>query len=414
MPDSMTVSSTIRELVPILGVLTTLTACGGGYSDTDEAAIPYHTDVLTHEFTINSWDLPEEYQLVNPTDLTVDAAGNVFICDDERIKVFDSTGRPLRIIGGPGQGPGEFQYSRTLAVGPQDHLAVQETWTSTIFETDGNLMHEIQYRAVPVIREYLRNAGITFSTLYRVIPLNPDSLLMELKARNYTLNSIYCGIEPLLLLTPGGLEELAYYHSRNHVRPVDGGEFSLDFQGQLLWTLAGTDLLVFTETGLERDRSTDPLRYHLNILRLTTMVRDTLTIPYEPIYIPEEARLMDYGIERPGDLRLRLSDDALAMLRDTNYYPTLKQIYADGHRLYGFAYCERDTAAWLSSLIQNAGPRRVDFIDLNNRQLTARADFPFLPDAVRNGRAYRIVAPADDLARIEIHAIDERVWNPGR
>ena len=139
------------------------------------------------------------------------------------------------------------------------------------------------------------------------------------------------------------------------------------------------------------------------------MDRDTLSVFYEPVFIPEGARLMDYGIERPDDIRIRLSDDAQEILRNTRYYPPLKQLYSDDSLIYGFAFCQRDTASWLGSLTQNAGPRQADVIDAVSRRLVARAEFLFLPDALRNGRVYRIVAPADDLARIEIYRLDNRL-----
>ncbi len=404
------------QRVIIIGAygLALLSACSSDRGGQIASAVPFHRDILTHALTIDSHDLPDEYQFVNPTGLAVDAAGNVYVTDDSRVKVFDASGEPLTIIGGPGEGPGEFATARNPAIGPQGHLAVQGFWTSTVFDRDGALLKEVMYRAEPAFREYLRERGITFSTMYRVIPLSGEVLLVELKARNYLLESIYCGIEPLLLVLPDTLREIAYYQSRNHIRPRDGGEFSLDFQGELLWTITGRDEAVYIETGLDCDRNADPPDYTLRFIDLQTFERDSLAVPWEPVYIPEGARLMGYGEERFDEIRIRLSDDAREILRDTDYYPPLKQIFADGPLLYGLAYCASDTAAWLGALSQNGGPRRADIIDTAARRLLARAEFPFLPDELKHGRVYRIVAPSDDLARIEIYRLDDRLTGTGR
>jgi hypothetical protein len=52
-------------------------------------------------------------------DVKVDAQGNVYISDikDKRVKKFSPEGKYLRDIGRFGQGPGEFQSARSLAVG---------------------------------------------------------------------------------------------------------------------------------------------------------------------------------------------------------------------------------------------------------------------------------------------------------
>ena len=198
------------------------------------------------------------------------------------------------------------------------------------------------------------------------------------------------------------------------MRPPDGGEFSLDFQGELLWTLAAAGQLIYIETGLDLDRDTDPPRYRLNRIDITTLARDTLSVPYQPRYLPEGCRLMDYGEERGDRLRIRLSDDAQEILRNTEYYPPLKQLFSDGSALFAFSFCERDTAAWLGALTQKAGPREADIIDLSAFRLAARAEFDFLPDGIRHGLAYRIVAPAEALARLEIYRLDPRLIRSGR
>jgi hypothetical protein len=72
---------------------------------------------LEEVWTLGKEKKPEDL-FASVFDLQVDGRGNVFVSDlkDNRVKEFDAVGNYVRDIGRRGQGPGEFQGARNLAV----------------------------------------------------------------------------------------------------------------------------------------------------------------------------------------------------------------------------------------------------------------------------------------------------------
>lgn len=83
----------------------------------------------------------EEFGLLR--DLAVDTAGTIYAVDMRAgtIRVFDREGRPLRTLGQPGQGPGEFDFSiLRFAVGNDTVLAL-DRYRLHAFDTAGTHLH---------------------------------------------------------------------------------------------------------------------------------------------------------------------------------------------------------------------------------------------------------------------------------
>ena len=77
------------------------------------------------EMIINGSSLPDGVLFVGPVDIAFDPAGQIFVLDfqDHNIKVFDSAGTFLKVIGRKGQGPGDFNMPLSFALA-KDRLAV--------------------------------------------------------------------------------------------------------------------------------------------------------------------------------------------------------------------------------------------------------------------------------------------------
>ncbi len=103
--------------------------------------------VIRPELTIGGGAGSADAALLQPTDLTVDDAGNIYVLDQKAgmIKAYDRDGKLLRTIGRKGQGPGEFQKPRDIGLTPRGELMVSDTLSRRIsfFSTDGRLLKEI-------------------------------------------------------------------------------------------------------------------------------------------------------------------------------------------------------------------------------------------------------------------------------
>ena len=69
---------------------------------------------------------PESFFRVGQGRAAVDAAGNIYVLDFDakHVVVFDSSGKHLRTLGRPGQGPGEMQFPNTVNVTPDGRVSV--------------------------------------------------------------------------------------------------------------------------------------------------------------------------------------------------------------------------------------------------------------------------------------------------
>lgn len=86
---------------------------------------------LRRSLTVEPATVP--YDLTRISGMTVDSAGRMYVLDgtDQRIRVFDASGRELRLLGRRGEGPGEFQMASALTV-VRDTLWVVDLQTEMI------------------------------------------------------------------------------------------------------------------------------------------------------------------------------------------------------------------------------------------------------------------------------------------
>jgi len=103
--------------------------------------------ILKEDLTIGLKEGQEDYILLQPVDLDVDAQGNIYVLDRKasHIKVYDKNGKFLRTISKKGQGPGEVQGPRDIHITPEGEILVNDTLTRRLlfFSLDGKFIREV-------------------------------------------------------------------------------------------------------------------------------------------------------------------------------------------------------------------------------------------------------------------------------
>jgi DNA-binding beta-propeller fold protein YncE len=88
--------------------------------------------------------LTEPGQFARPTNVAVDADGNVYVADtfNDRVEVFDADGNFIRTFGKPGDGPGYFARPKGIAIDGDGHVWVADTVQDRIqvFTPEGRLL----------------------------------------------------------------------------------------------------------------------------------------------------------------------------------------------------------------------------------------------------------------------------------
>ncbi|KPK96410.1 hypothetical protein AMJ80_00020 [bacterium SM23_31] len=109
---------------------------------------PPLTDVLTFELSFGDENTitKDEFLLAQPRGIAVSSVNDIFVIDEECIKVFDSNGKEKSIVGRPGQGPGEFSSAGSPVVNPGGYLAVIDGGSSfNLFAPDLTFIEKKNY-----------------------------------------------------------------------------------------------------------------------------------------------------------------------------------------------------------------------------------------------------------------------------
>lgn len=101
--------------------------------------------------TLGRADGPAHETFARVTGVAFDAANNLYVLDagNRRVVVFDARGRFVRVLGGPGAGPGEFMAPLQVAVAPDGRVAVSDLGRRafSVFGPDGRFQAGVPFGA---------------------------------------------------------------------------------------------------------------------------------------------------------------------------------------------------------------------------------------------------------------------------
>jgi hypothetical protein len=401
-----------RHLLPLITAAILLAdACSGTEREHPGATVPIHVDVVTLELSLDDDSTGGDFALVDPRGISVDAGGNIYLADECCLKVFRPDGIPLRRIGRVGTGPGEFKDALSVRIGPTGHIAaIDNFWNANIYGPDGVFLSRYLYRNEKLFQEYSRARGFTFSQLNDIVAFGPDRLLIDLNAMDLTQPGLHTAYTQLLYSTPDSLFELCHYTNHAIVRTGPGRNEDAFFQGSLLWCLLDGERILYTETRTDRDEGADRSRYHLIVLDPATMSTDTLRVPWTPEPLPPAIRNAASIYIGTLDMMYEINPVIQEIMAETEYYPPLKAVKADQGIVFAFHYSPADSVIRINREDVEVEPHQADIIDLATGRLMARAEFPFLPEVIRDGRAYQLYTPVDGYPALHVYRIDQNLY----
>ena len=132
------------------------------------------TDLMESAFTFGSETEDEEYLLAMPEGITVMENNDIVVFDEFKLKIFDREGKPKKIAGGRGEGPGEFKSFTTILVVPEGNITVMESsglksgFYYSVFDRNYNFVDKRRFIVTEALESFLRSEDIPMDYLHTV------------------------------------------------------------------------------------------------------------------------------------------------------------------------------------------------------------------------------------------------------
>ena len=387
------------EKLLLLFIFLTILNCGSSPDFTGDNTIVILENVFEHEFTFGDDDALGDYLLANPRGIIVANNGDIIIADENRLKVFDKEGSPKKLIGGRGEGPGEFGPYPIPTVTYNGYITVREALSNVVdynFYTPDYTFIEKKFAWRTQERRILREK---FNLILRL----PENLFVY----SSTEKIIHTDTQSIEERTPmwsiihiieDSLSLIAHYENKEIIGsgPRAG---QLPEYGELHMALLPDKRIVFANTGEHKVFENETWFYSLYIHDLKTNERIEIRKEYVPVAIPDSVINGDVVRYRgPGNRQqqLKMQRDRL---KEIGVYGTFKELLTDNEYMFVVSF-ETD----------NERGNVVDVFDSSTGVQVSTCYFPFIPDVIKNGYAYRLLTGDNIFAVVEKYKVKPAVY----
>jgi len=417
-----------RTLAILLACLI-ISACSSDSPAGSDADIPFVESALRLELSFGDEGLPEEFLLADPQGLAAKDNGDILVADEHHLKIYDAGGVPKERLGGQGQGPGEFQESQQAVLGPTGFLAVGNGFSQfNLYDPDLTYMNRYNGSADEDLRKYIREQSLTFSYVTGLCPLDESKRIYALFSRNRDLPGRFPVFKYLVYSDGNSLTEVVKHHSRAYVLNQNGGSSSSAYLGGFHWGVLDENRIVFAQTHHENAGDGPGSRYILNIRDLADGSTSRIEVGYEPLVLPQNLKEIKTKHFREINLTIEPPPELQAVLNEARFLPAFKALRTDGDFVFLFKfnllneeleqsleYAEMSGEEIADGIYSRFEPYQVDIVKVSSGRLVAQAEFsPFIPDVIKNGRAYRLNKRADAFPVVECFRIDPAVYGSSR
>lgn len=367
--------------------------------------VPVVENALTLELTIGKGEVPEDYLLADPTGLVVSDNGDIIVTDENYLKVFNPRGKPKLLLGGKGQGPGEYEGARLPTISPTGNLAVIDVlWEYNSYGPELDFIEKYNLRADPAIRNFCKNENMTFNMFQSVYFMDTGHRLIGLFGQIMSVEGKYPVFYYVLDFRNGKLRQLVKCHSTAYVKNENGGGSSgNELLGGFHWKFLNDREIIYSATWEDREKSGTTWEYVLHVLELDTQKERELRIPYEPQEMPRYLKELRPFYVKVLNRTVQHNPDLKVLMSRQEYFPPFEALRTDGEFVYIFKY--NPANARLDKMIeisQRAGeevdedifaqyePYETDVIRASSGRIVSKAKFPFIPEVIKKGKAYGI------------------------
>jgi len=368
------------------------------------------TNVLTLELSFGDENTisKNEFLLVRPRDMVVNNAGDIFVVDEDRVKLFGNDGKEKLIFGRSGQGPGEFTRADDITIGPQGYVTVMDNvgyGVFNIFSSDYSFVEKVNLKNIQKYIQFIgKNKWASFF-VNKVYSINEEERIVKISISQLDKNEVNYETTLLLHETPDTLFEITRYRSLSYNQFIIDERmyrrgFAIAYQGSLIWVVTDDKRVIFTHTSHDFTINSNSAHYWINIYSLDTCEITKITHRYTPVDIPDE--LKDWYYQSFKDMNEPImAEKSKKLMKDSRYFPPIEDIFCDKNLLFvklGKNPLKKDYL--------------YDIIDLNSGEFYMSIIVPDSLDfyCIKNGYAYRLKTGRDIFTVVEKYRIDPTVY----
>ena len=376
-----------KTILKLFVVSILLIRCSGQIGPENSASNEIIKNALIFEMSFGDKDLPDEYLLASPRAPGINSDNDIFVPDETRIKVFEKSGKPKMIIGGPGEGPGEF---RSVSGG----ISFNDSGVMTVIGGSEYHIFSPEYNFVKIRRSLDRFSGSYNSSFTEkgyfveefmsVYTLDYDRQIHVL--RGMKLYSVPPGkdFRIIVLDMPDSARVIVEYTRPEGIQTDRFGSIPYEL-GIITHDMLPGNRLVYTYFTANEPNNIRDSHYILRILDLDTGEESEISHFYNPHPITKPpTQFYENNLENPEtDQETKQSyrkmikniEDRFA---DIPYYIPLQKIITDNNIIFAFTFVTGDSTEIFT-----------DVFDGDTGDFLLSAYFPFIPDEIKNGYAYR-------------------------
>ena len=364
------------------------------------------TDALTFELSFGDEKTvtKDEFLLADPRMMIVSSNGDILIGDEDRIKVFDDNGKEKKIFGSVGEGPGEFSSSYAPYLGSEGHLIVVDAsafgWSPSeysivsrldnfynLFSPDYTFIEKLRFRNSLRIKEYLKTKDLDIENFYQVskiIAINTAEKVYEIAFKNKLTGSDITNYAVILYENADMVVPLL------QTRLIDFSPTGISLPkllGELYWEVLPDRRVIYVDANEDIYKKRTGSFYTINLLSLDGRKVKQITHKFTPVEFPESIQ--------------KIKVPEVKAIIDKKYYPSIELMKIDRYYAFMFTYNKNDDDEILT-----------DVFDLKAGKYITSVYFPFIPDEIKNGHAYKIsdYYQTNEFPEIEKYKINPAVY----
>ena len=274
----------------------------------------------------------KEFLLVRPIIFEVGLNNDILISDEMKIKLYSGNGDPKRILGRPGEGPGEYRGMPYPIIGPTGYIIVYDISPLdlcyySLYSPEYKLIYTKKFIENQPIKDYIISKGLKKNPglfVANITPLNETDKIYLISIIENNLNP-YNDIHHYNIIYEKN-KNINMNLAFNNISGLQGdGQILFDFK-----VIDENSLIYYTINECIFDKSKKS-NYNIHIVRFDNQDNKKYTQQFIPNEIPINEKIESMKIKRIEEKIIQQYKNALSKQK---YYFPVTRILADKEYIY--------------------------------------------------------------------------------